>query len=62
MRTGSRAGYGSQSGYSVTGRKVKLPDTFAGNVMVIKAYEDISYALVMEAVSEMRVGDRVINP
>ncbi len=43
-------------------RKVTLPDTFAGNVMVVKAYEDVSYALVMEAVAEMRVGDRAINP
>jgi hypothetical protein len=30
--------------------------------MVIKAYDDISYALVMEAVSEMRVLDRIANP
>ena len=42
--------------------KIQLPDTFAGNVMVVKAYEDVSYALVMEAVSEMRVGDGVRNP
>jgi len=47
------------SGFS---RKIQLPDTFAGNVMVVKAYEDVSYALVMEAISEMRVGDRVTNP
>lgn len=44
------------------GEKVKLPDAFGGNVMVIKAYADISYALVMEAISEMQVGDRVLNP
>ncbi|NND55096.1 MAG: LysM peptidoglycan-binding domain-containing protein [Gammaproteobacteria bacterium] len=43
-------------------RNIQLPDTFAGNVMVVKAYEDVSYALVMEAVSEMRVGDRIANP
>ena len=43
-------------------KKVVLPDTRAGNVMVVKAYEDVSYALIMEAVSEMRVGDRAINP
>jgi hypothetical protein len=30
--------------------------------MVVKAYDDVSYALVMESVSEMRVGDRVVNP
>jgi len=61
-KSGSRAGYGSSSGYSLTGKKVDLPNTFAGNVMVIKAYDDISYALVMESVSEMRVLDRVVNP
>lgn len=43
-------------------RNVQLPDNVAGNVMVVKAYEDVSYALVMEAVSEMRVGDAVRNP
>ncbi|MDP7041956.1 MAG: LysM peptidoglycan-binding domain-containing protein [Gammaproteobacteria bacterium] len=43
-------------------KKINLPDTFAGNVMVVKAYEDIAYALVMEAVSEMRVLDKVRNP
>ena len=48
--------------YSTIAAKVTLPDTFAGNVMVVKAYDDISYALVMEAVSEMRVGDGVRNP
>lgn len=46
----------------LTRRKVQLPDNLAGNVMVVKAYENVSYALVMEAVSEMRVGDRAINP
>jgi len=61
-KIGKTNNYGSSSGYSVTGKKVDLPDTFAGNVMVIKAYEDISYALVMEAVSEMRVMDLVVNP
>ena len=61
-KIGKTNNYGSSSGYSVTGKKVDLPDTFAGNVMVIKAYEDISYALVMEAVSEMRVMDPVVNP
>jgi hypothetical protein len=44
------------------GKKVSLPDTFAGNLMVVKAYDDIAYALVVEAVSEMRVYDRVKNP
>jgi hypothetical protein len=46
----------------LTGRKVQLPDNMAGHVMVVKAYPRISYALVMEAISEMRVSDKVRNP
>jgi hypothetical protein len=61
-KAGSISSYGNNSGYNPIGKKVDLPDTFAGNLMVIKAYEDISYALVMEAVSEMRVLDPVVNP
>ena len=44
------------------GEKVDLPDALGGNVMVVKAYEDVSYALVMEALLEIKVGDRVRNP
>jgi hypothetical protein len=54
--------YSSESQYSLAGKKVTLPDTFAGNLMVIKAYSDISYALVMQAIQEMQVLDRVGNP
>jgi hypothetical protein len=42
--------------------KTLLPENYAGHLMVIKAYEDISYALVMEAELEMRVGDKIRNP
>jgi hypothetical protein len=42
--------------------KVTLPDNVAGTVMVVKAYPEISYALVMEAQAEMRVLDRVKSP
>ena len=43
-------------------KKTELPANRAGTLMVVKAYEDISYALVMEAESEMRVADAVRNP
>lgn len=43
-------------------KKTELPENRAGTLMVVKAYEDISYALVMEAESEMRVADAVRNP
>lgn len=44
------------------GEKVELPDALGGTVMVVKAYEDVSYALVMEALLEIKVGDRIRNP
>lgn len=43
-------------------KKVQLPDEEAGTVMVFKVYDRISYALVMEAVSDIHVLDAVRNP
>ncbi|MGB5347079.1 MAG: LysM peptidoglycan-binding domain-containing protein [Woeseia sp.] len=44
------------------GEKVKLPDEQAGTVMVFKVYDRISYALVMEATSDIHVNDAVRSP
>ncbi|MEL7537147.1 MAG: LysM peptidoglycan-binding domain-containing protein [Pseudomonadota bacterium] len=44
------------------GERVKLPDERAGTIMVFKSYDRISYALVMEAESEIAVLDAVRNP
>lgn len=44
------------------GEKVRLPDEPAGTLMVFKTYDRISYALIMEATSEIHVLDRVRNP
>lgn len=44
------------------GRTVKLPDERAGTLMVIRPFERISYALVMEAKRDIRVFDAVKNP
>jgi hypothetical protein len=44
------------------GRTVKLPDERAGTLMVIRPFERISYALVMEAKRDIRVYDSVKNP
>lgn len=44
------------------GRKVKLPDERAGTLMVIRPFERISYALVMEAKRDLKVYDAVKNP
>ena len=42
--------------------KVKLPDELAGTTMVFRTFDRMSYALVMEATSEIRLLDTVRNP
>jgi len=42
--------------------KVRLPDRPAGTMMVFRIFDRMSYALVMEAQSEIRVMDLVRNP
>ncbi len=46
----------------VKGGTVKLPDEKSGTVMVFKAYDRISYGLVMEATQALHVLDTVRNP
>ncbi len=46
----------------LTSRKVQLPDEPAGVSMVFRTYDRVSYALVMEATSEIHVMDAVKNP
>jgi hypothetical protein len=43
-------------------KSVKLPSELAGNFMVFKTYERVSYGLVMSAVTDLHVGDIVKNP
>ena len=43
-------------------RKVTLPDVRAGIILVIRAYEKVSYALVMESEIDMKLFDFVRNP
>ncbi len=47
---------------NVMGQKIKLPDEPSGTLMVFKTYDRISYALIMEATSEIHTLDRVLNP
>jgi hypothetical protein len=42
--------------------KVRLPDEEAGTLMIFKTYDRISYALIMEAVTEIHLLDKVRNP
>jgi len=44
------------------GSKVQLPDERAGTVMVVRLFDRVSYALVMESTRPIRVYDRVTNP
>jgi hypothetical protein len=44
------------------GKKVILPPERVGVIMVFKAYDRISYGLVMETTHEIREGDRAKNP
>ncbi len=42
--------------------QVKLPNEFAGNLMVFRVFERVSYALVMEAFQTIHVLDKVQTP
>ncbi len=53
---------GAEIDDKVGGGKVRLPDEEAGTAMVFKVYDRISYALVMEAVTNINVLDTVRNP
>jgi hypothetical protein len=44
------------------GKAVKLPDERVGLAMVFKAFDRMSYALVMETSHEIRQGDLATNP
>ena len=46
----------------VLGEKVQLPDESAGTMMVFRIFDRMSYGLVMEATSEIKVLDAVRNP
>lgn len=46
----------------VEGGSVKLPDERAGEVMVFRVFERVSYALVMRATSAIHIEDMVTNP
>jgi hypothetical protein len=42
--------------------KVRLPDEYAGHVMVFRTYDKVSYGLVMDGVKPTRVGYHLKNP
>jgi len=48
--------------YFVDPSQLKLPDIYRGKLMVFRAFDKVSYALVTELASPMREGDQLINP
>ncbi|MFQ5636126.1 MAG: peptidoglycan-binding protein, partial [Gammaproteobacteria bacterium] len=46
----------------IGGGQVEIPDESAGTLMVFKSYDRISYALIMEATSEIHILDKVKKP
>lgn len=42
--------------------EIKLPDERNGLLMVFRTFEKLSYALVLDITSGVRVGDRLVNP
>lgn len=42
--------------------KIKLPNEFAGNMLVFKIFKKISYAIIMDAKQVIKVGDLVVSP
>ena len=42
--------------------QIKLPNERNGLLMVFRTYDNLSYALVLQATDGVRVGDRIVNP
>lgn len=45
----------------ISGGKVRLPEKYTGVLMVFRTFDDVSYALVMEAQAPMHLNDTVKN-
>jgi hypothetical protein len=56
------ASYSSWGRSDTFAHHVKLPEERAGTVLVFKAYDRMSYALVVGASEQMRIDDIVRNP
>src|SRR5690606_20587759 len=42
--------------------KVRLPDEFAGHVMVFRTFDKVSYGLVMDSIKPTRIGYHLKHP
>lgn len=45
-----------------TGRSVKLPNELSGNLMIFRTFNRLSYAIVLDAQTDLRVGDLIKSP
>jgi nucleoid-associated protein YgaU len=59
-----RVAVGQDRSYDTVGggNKVRLPDEFAGHMMVFRTFDKVSYALVMDSIRPTRVGYEVKHP
>jgi hypothetical protein len=44
------------------GKKVTLPDEYAGHVMIFRTFDKVSYGLVMDGLRPIHVGDKLVAP
>jgi hypothetical protein len=42
--------------------KLRMPDEFAGHAMVFRTFDRVSYALIMDGIKPIRVGDLIKHP
>ncbi|HEY0662861.1 MAG TPA: LysM peptidoglycan-binding domain-containing protein [Lysobacter sp.] len=59
-----RVEYGAERDSDLVGHnaKVRLPDEFAGHLMVFRTFDKVSYALVMDSIRPTRVGYELKHP
>ena len=55
-------GYNRSDDLFGSASKVRLPDEFAGHVMVFRTFDKVSYGLVMESIKETHIGYELKHP
>lgn len=58
----NQSGITVRDSYTEKGEKVTLPENRAGLAMVFKVFENVSYAIILEAYNEMRLYDDIATP
>jgi len=55
-------GYNRSDDLFGSASKVRLPDEFAGHVMVFRTFDKVSYGLIMESIKESQIGMELKHP